>query len=95
MSTRARDIIGKPVVSAETGERLGTVSDLLLDDLSHHLVGIVVAHGMLKSEEVLPAAAVQTFGRDAVISRTGEMIPAREWRESHVADVRPDDSRRR
>jgi uncharacterized protein YrrD len=83
MSRRVRDVLGKPVISADTGEKLGTVADLLLDDASHQLVGVVVAHGMLKHEHVLPASSVHSFGSDAVVSRTGELIGAKEWRETH------------
>ena len=35
MSTRVKEVLGKPVISADTGEKLGTVADLLLDDASH------------------------------------------------------------
>jgi len=81
MNRRATSLIGKPVVSANTGEKLGSVSDLLFDDGNRQLVGLVVQHGMLRSEEVLPAGDVQTFGRDAVVSRTGAaLISAKEWR---------------
>lgn len=80
MAQRATDLIGKPVVSADGGEKLGTVADLLLDDQANHLVGLVVKRGMLHGEDVLPAAAVQTLGRDAIVSRSNELIPAKEWR---------------
>jgi uncharacterized protein YrrD len=73
--------MGKVVVSASNGERLGTVSDVLLDESDHHLVGLVVQRGMMKSEHVLPSNAVQTFGRDTVVSRTAEdLVSAKEWR---------------
>jgi uncharacterized protein YrrD len=81
MSRRATNLIGKPVVSAATGERLGTVADLLLDDAGTSVIGIVLRHGWLKNEDVLPASSLQTFGRDAVVSRTSELIGADEWRE--------------
>jgi uncharacterized protein YrrD len=73
--------MGKVVVSASNVERLGTVSDVLLDESDHHLVGLVVQRGMMKSEHVLPSNAVQTFGRDTVVSRTAEdLVSAKEWR---------------
>ena len=81
MAQRATDLIGKPVVSADGGEKLGTVADLLLDDDAHHLVGLVIRRGMLHGEDVLPAAAVQTLGRDAIVSRSsGDLVSAKEWR---------------
>jgi uncharacterized protein YrrD len=82
MAQRVTELLGKAVVSANSGERLGTVSDVLLDETDHHLLGLVVRRGgVMKSEHVLPSAAVQTFGRDAVVSRTSDdLITAKNWR---------------
>ena len=87
MVRRATDVLGKPVVGANDGERLGTVSDLLLDDTSHHLLGLVVRHGGLrKHERILPASAVKTLGRDAVVSESSaELLEPDEWRRRSVA----------
>jgi uncharacterized protein YrrD len=85
MSKRVTRVIGKPVVSALTGERLGTVADLLLDDTGTAVVGFVLRDGWLKGETVLPASALQTLGRDAIVSRSSELIGAKEWREQHDA----------
>jgi len=83
------NVVGKPVVSAESGERIGKVADLLLDADSRHVVGLVVAAGLLGGEHVLPFRDVQTLGRDAVIarSRSGVMSPV-EWRREAVQSVR-------
>jgi uncharacterized protein YrrD len=95
MAQRVTELLGKVVVSADSGEKLGTVSDVLLDDADHHMVGLVVRRGMMKSEHVLPAAAVQTFGRDTVVSRTsGDLVSAKEWRArpaSTSVDLRSDE----
>ena len=83
MAQRATELIGKGVVSADTGERLGTVSDILLDESEHRLVGLVVRRGLMKSEHVLPSAAVQTYGRDTVVSRSGrDLLTAKDWQRS-------------
>lgn len=79
--TRATDIIGKPVVSADTGRKLGTVGDLLLDDSGCALAGLVIRHGALRSEDVLSADQVQSFGADTVVSRSDRLIAAKEWHE--------------
>jgi hypothetical protein len=48
------------------------------------MLGLVVKHGFMKTEDVLPAAAVQTLGRDAVVSRSSaDIVPGREWRARH------------
>ena len=84
--TRATDVIGKPVVSADTGKKLGTVGDLLLDESGRTLVGLVVRHGVLRSEDVLSVDQVQSLGADAVVSRSDRLITAKEWREEHLRD---------
>ena len=95
MAQRVTELLGKVVVSANSGEKLGTVSDVLLDDDDHHMVGLVVRRGLMKSEHVLPSAAVQTFGRDTVVSRTAtDLVNAKEWRSRPAAspvDLRVDE----
>jgi uncharacterized protein YrrD len=83
MSRRVKDVLGKPVISADAGEKLGTVADLLLDEESHTLVGVVIAHGVLKHEQVLPASSVRSFGADVVVSESADTIGAKQWRETH------------
>ena len=85
MAKRATNLIGKPVVSAASGERLGTVADLLLDDAGTSLVGVVLRHGWLKREDVLPASSLQTLGPDAIVSRSSELIGPKEWQERQHA----------
>ena len=92
MVRRTSDLIGRPVVSGDSGKKLGTITDLLVDDSEGRLVGLVLQHGWMKSEEVLPATAVQTLGTDAVVSRSSELMDATQWRERHArpgGDDRP------
>jgi uncharacterized protein YrrD len=89
MAKRATNLLGKPVMSALTGERLGTVADLLLDDGGTSVVGFVLRHGWFKGEDVLLASSLQTLGRDAVVSRASDLISAREWHERQHASERP------
>jgi uncharacterized protein YrrD len=87
MSHRTSALIGRPIVSADDGARLGTVADVLLDDRGERVVGLIVRHGLLRSEGVLPATAVQTLGGDAVITRSsGDLVPGSEWRSREGAD---------
>ena len=77
---RATQLMGRTIVSADSGRRLGTVSDVLLDEDRNRIVGLVVRSGWLKKERVLPYAAVQTVGRDAVIARSEqELISPADW----------------
>jgi uncharacterized protein YrrD len=82
MIQRASQVIGKSIMAADNGEKLGTVADVLFDDSNRQLVGLVVRQGLLKSEQVLPADGVQAFGRDAVVSASQTvLISARDWQE--------------
>jgi uncharacterized protein YrrD len=83
------DIIGKPVLSVETGDRLGTVSDVLLEESTVKVVAVAIGGGLLAKEHVLPFRDVKTFGGDTVLARTeaGIVEPA-QWRESGVTATR-------
>jgi uncharacterized protein YrrD len=77
---RLSEIIGKHIVSADTGEKVGHVDDLLLDERRHHVVGVLVTDGLLAEQRVLPFADVQTVGADAVVVRTAATIcDATDW----------------
>ena len=82
---RVTELIGKTVMSATSGEKLGTVADVLLDDVSHAVTAFIVTHGLLKREEVLPAGDVQSFGRDAIITALTSLVGAREWLSNNTA----------
>jgi len=87
MIQRASQVIGKSVMAADNGEKLGTVADLLFDDGNRQLIGLVIRQGLLHSEQVLPADGVQAFGRDAVVSTSrAALITARDWREKQKVD---------
>jgi uncharacterized protein YrrD len=79
MTRRATDVIGKPVVAADSGKKLGTVEDLLLDDDTNEFRGLLVGHGMMRGKDVLPAGEIQSMGRDAVVSRTSALVDPKQW----------------
>jgi uncharacterized protein YrrD len=84
MMRRSRDLFGKPVVCADNGEKLGTVSDLLFNDEGGQFAGLVLRRGPFKAEAVLPAEAVQTLGADAIVARSRELISPTDWRAQHA-----------
>jgi uncharacterized protein YrrD len=86
---RVSDIIRKPIVSAETGDRLGSVSDVLLEDGSISLVALVVSDGLLAKEQVLPLRDVKMLGGDTVLAhqQTG-ILDLGQWRQSGVKATR-------
>lgn len=86
---KVTELIGKSIVSGNSGERLGKVADVLLDADSHRVVGLVVAGGVLSAEQVLPYGEVQTLGTDAVIARSATgLITARDWHAQPVVAMR-------
>lgn len=66
-------ITGTTIMS-DTGERLGTVGDLFIDDAGQ-VVGFEVKQGFLgiSGAKFLPAAQVQAVGKDAVIAHASEL----------------------
>jgi sporulation protein YlmC with PRC-barrel domain len=73
-------MIGKPIVSLDAGEKGGTIEDVLLDGSRRHVVGVLVAGGMLSKQRILPLTDVHTAGVDVVIVRTlGTMRDAKDW----------------
>jgi uncharacterized protein YrrD len=86
---RVSELVGKPIVSAANGERVGRVSDVLLDRGSCRTVGLVLAGGLMSSEHVLPYGDVQVVGKDAIVARTGEgLMGPKEWRAQGVETER-------
>jgi uncharacterized protein YrrD len=76
---RISELIGRTILTADTGERVGAVSDLVLEDT--RLVGVVVGGGWFAGERVLPFAEVQALGRDALIARSHNgLVDARTWK---------------
>jgi uncharacterized protein YrrD len=86
---KVSELINKPVVSAETGVRIGKVSDVLLDPQARQVIGLVIAGGVFSSEQVLPYSDVQTLGKDAVVARSGTGVVGRKaWRRQAVSTTR-------
>ena len=86
---RLKNIIGKTVVSAETGDRLGSVSDALLEQGGDRVVGLVLGSGLLAKQHVMPFENVQTLGGDAVLARTeAGIVGPRQWRKSGAKTMR-------
>jgi uncharacterized protein YrrD len=87
MVIRGTKLIGRAVIAAGSGKRLGSVGDVLLDSDGGKLVGLVVRRGWLHDESVLPASELQALGGDAVVSRSADLVGAKQWRERHRSHV--------
>jgi uncharacterized protein YrrD len=85
----SHQLIGKPIVSADSGQKLGNVADLLLDDVQGRVVGIVIGGGLLGNERVLPYGDVQAAGPDVIVARSvSGVLDAKQWRERGTTAIR-------
>jgi uncharacterized protein YrrD len=72
---KGRDLIGKPVIAYDTGEKFETITDLVFDQVKNVLLGFLVDEGgWFTSARVLPLAQVQAIGPDAVIVASRDSI---------------------
>lgn len=72
---KGRDLLGKPVIAYDTGEKFETVTDLVFDQVNNILLGFLVDEGgWFTSARVLPLAEVQAIGPDAVIVASRDSI---------------------
>jgi uncharacterized protein YrrD len=70
----SQEVIGLAVYHQETGKKLGTVCDLLFDD-SNKLRGLLLENGgWLKRRRFLPAEAILSIGKDAVVMKKGKTL---------------------
>jgi uncharacterized protein YrrD len=77
---RLNEMIGKPIISTDTGERGGSIEDVLLDGSHKHVVGVLLASGMLSRQRVLPFEDVQTVGVDTLIVKTLSTVrDGKDW----------------
>jgi len=75
---KGSDLIGKPVVSFDTGEQFETISDLIFDQNNNQLLGFVVDEGgWFSGARVLPLRNIQALGPDTlIVPDKGAVIPA-------------------
>jgi len=65
---KGSDLIGKPIIAFDSGERLENIEDLLFDQNSNQLLGFLVDEGgWFSTARVLPLENVQSIGQDAII----------------------------
>jgi uncharacterized protein YrrD len=65
---RGKSVIGKDVLSLASGQRLDTVKDLILGSSNDAVVALLIDEGgLLSSSKIIPAQAIVSFGRDAVV----------------------------
>jgi uncharacterized protein YrrD len=75
-------LIGKPVISARTGNSLGQIEDVLLDHAHRHALGVLVSEGTLSRQQVILFRNLQAVGAGAAIAvDESDIMDARRWLE--------------
>jgi uncharacterized protein YrrD len=76
---KGSDIVGKPIVAYDTGEKIGRVRDLIFDQERNYLVALLVQEaGFMSDARVLPLVAIQSIGMDAaIVGCADNIIPAK------------------
>jgi uncharacterized protein YrrD len=82
---KVKDIIGKPIVASDSGERIETVVAPIFDRAENCLLGFLVDHdGWFSNPKVLPLYLVQSIEDDAIIIPWKESIaPASDYATIH------------
>jgi uncharacterized protein YrrD len=76
---KGSDIIGKPIVAYDTGEKVGRVRDLIFDQERNYLVALLVQEGGFMSDaKVLSLAEIKSIGMDAaIVGGADKIVPAK------------------
>jgi uncharacterized protein YrrD len=74
---KGKDIVGKPVIAYDTGEKIDTIVDLIFDQDDNRLLGFLIDEGgWFSNAKVLPLSYVKAIGVDAVIVPSKDAIAA-------------------
>jgi uncharacterized protein YrrD len=72
---KGKDIVGKPLVAYDSGEKVETVVDLIFDQYDNRLLGFLIDEGgWFSNAKVLPLNLVKAIGVDAIIIQSKEAI---------------------
>lgn len=70
---KGSDILGKTITAFDSGRRVARVQDLIFDQETNQLLGVLVEEaGLFRSAKVVPLGAISAFGTDTLI------IPSRD-----------------
>src|SRR5437588_1217725 len=90
MERRGSELIGKPVITFDSGRRLAHVEDLLIDHQQHQVLALLVDKGaILEPAKVVPFGRSQAIGDNAVIvpnGRNARIISKGQTKESVYDD---------
>lgn len=72
---KGTDLLGKVIVSYETGERIARIKDIVFDQDSNQLLALLVEEsGWFCDAKIIPFQEIQAIGSDAVIIASADRI---------------------
>lgn len=72
---KGKDLLGKPVVTYDSGKKIANVKDLIFSQDDNSLLGFLIEEaGLFSSARVLPLHLVKAIGADAIIISTKDAI---------------------
>jgi uncharacterized protein YrrD len=82
---KGKDIIGKPIITYDFGQKVANIVDLIFDQNDNRLLGLLIKEsGWFTSAKVLPLYLVKAIGIDAVIVPSRDTIASsRSYADIH------------
>jgi uncharacterized protein YrrD len=72
---KGKDLLGKPVVTYDSGKKIANIKDLIFSQVDNSLLGFLIEEaGLFSSARVLPLDLVKAIGADAIIIPTKDAI---------------------
>ncbi len=82
---KGKDIIGKPIITYDSGQKVANIVDLIFDQNDNRLLGLLISErGWFSSAKVLPLYLVKAIGVDAIIVPSRDTIASsRSYADIH------------
>jgi uncharacterized protein YrrD len=82
---KGKDLIGKPIITYDCGQKVANIIDLIFDQNDNRLLGLLINEsGWFSSAKVLPLYLVKAIGVDALIVPSRDAIaPSRNYADLH------------
>lgn len=84
---KGKELLGRPVVAINTGERVDNVRDLVFDHQANEVLGLLVDEGgFFRAARVVPFDAIRSIGEDAIMVDSSESVTSTR-EDGRLADV--------
>ena len=77
---KGKEVIGRKIVTLDSGERVDSVRDLIFDEQGNHVLALLIDEGgWFHAARVIPFTSVKSIGEDAVmIASADDVVSARD-----------------